>query len=509
MSRSKNALWGFVADISGQIITQVLSFVFIPLYLLYISEQSYGCWLTIGSIMTWLAVSDIGIGMALNRYLMGSLIIDDKEKRKEKINQLINTSLLMFLLVAILFLIIGYLLYPCTVNWLNIEPAYQKEYHDTYFICIISGALSLPLYVFNGLIESFQKIALNRNIATISTILNIIVSFILISIFKNATALAIGLLINIISRGILSYYFANTLFRLNWSFKFYNKSDAKQLLSYGGYFQVSRVANTLAENSDNLFISRFLGASMVPIYSFSAKLPQLFAITLSSKIAISMFSGISELIDSNQFDKLRALFRVLVRVLFRMMLFSAAFIYFYNQNFVELWVGSKFFGGEYLNMVFVYWIFYETFFRGTTIIVYALKEVKGLAISSILESLLNVVLSVILIKKYGLFGVALATSISRTVTSGVFILFVYIKYKLLNLQTLKVIFETFLFSIPTIIFLYVCSISLPSLSWIQLFVLGVSGLIINLISFEGKIILKNKNQPLIKIIQLCFSNIRK
>lgn len=499
MSRTKNAVWGFVADICGQVFTQFLNFAFIPIYLTYITEKDYGYWLTIGSIMTWLAISDVGIGMALNRYLMSAQLLPSDE-RELNVNKLINTSGIIFFIIAIVFCLVGLIMYPFTLNWFNISDAFLTEYRATYFIAIVACALALPLSVFNGILESVQKIALNRNLVTISSVVNALVALVLIRYLKTSTALAYGLLAAVISRGIISYYYAYKAVKFRWSYKNFDKKYAKELLSFGGYFQISRVANTIAENTDTLFIAMFLGASIVPIYSFSSKLTQVICITIASKIATSLFSGISQLIDQKDYLKLKLLFCKLSKLLVRFAIFSAAFIFFFNKTFVSLWVGEKYYGGDWLNYVFVYWILYETFFRGTTIIIYALKEVKGLAIASILEAIINTVLSVLLIKKYGLMGVAIATSIARTFFSGIYIVHIYLKYKLIDKHFFSEIASTLLLSIPTILFFIFIAIYYLHLSWTGLVVMGMIGAFINLLSFEGIIFYKNRKQPLRTII---------
>ena len=70
MSRISNSINGFAADILGQFLTTILTFIATPILLLFLSKDNYGLWLTIGSIMVWIAISDIGIGIALSRQLI-------------------------------------------------------------------------------------------------------------------------------------------------------------------------------------------------------------------------------------------------------------------------------------------------------------------------------------------------------------------------------------------------------------------------------------------------------
>ena len=500
MSRKKNALTGFSADIIGQIISQILTFIAIPIYLNYLSDVEYGYWLTIGSVVIWISISDFGIGMALGRALMSVRAKLTNQKLDQEINFLINTSLLLFLGCSILFFLVGLFVYPFTVDWFGINLKGITSYKTTYFLCIIAGSLSMPLSVFAGVIESSQKLALNRNIVTLGNMLNILISIFLVHKLKVIEALGYSLLLAVIIKSFVAFFYASRLINLKISLNYFKKRHVKKLLKTGGYFQVTTIANTVSTNTDNLFISSFIGVNFVPTYNFTSKLFQIFSISIASKISQALFAGASEIIDKSQTIKLQILFNTLIKTLFRLALISTGFVYFFNKDFISLWVGESFYGGDKLNLIISYWVLYEFLARGSTFLIYAFNEFRDFAYISVLEIFCNVILSIILIQKYGLLGVAFATAISRTLTTGLYLFFYFKKKELYSIDLLNNLIKILFLSTPTFLFFFFSKTFFTNVDWIVLIFVGLISLLVNVLCFDLIKIIRYKHEGVKKIL---------
>lgn len=507
MSRTKRAINGLSADIIGQVVTQVISFIAIPIYIQNLSNISYGYWLTIGSIIMWISLSDFGIGMALSRLLIKIQATKEDDELKAERNKLVTTAFIIFIACALIFFILGSILYPFCLHWFKVEASDLSIFRSTYFICISAGAISLPSSIFPGILEAHQNLALNRNLSTLGTIANVLISVLLIYYFKNIKALAYSLLLSVLIKAVVSYWYSTKIAPVIIRKIYFTKFYAKQLFSAGGYFQIARVANTVATNSDNLFISSYLSAGAVPMYSFTSKLAQLFGITLASKIPNVLFAGMSEIIDLKQSERLKIIFHLLIKILIRLGLLTATYCYFFNIDFVSLWVGKQNYAGDLVNLVVCYWIIYEFVARGSTALVFAFEDFKGYAYASVFEILGNIILSIILIQKYGLFGVALATAISRTLTTGIYLVVYFNNKELLTKELFKLILKVILFSIPTILSFFILKNLNLNIGWLALALIGTFGAFINFMSFDLAIILKNRHLPVKEIINKAIFNL--
>ena len=488
-SRTKLALMGFLTDFGGQIILILVNFVTVPLILRFTSQTLYGFWLTTVSILGFLALTDFGIGVPLTRAVAG--IAD--ENKKEELNHVISTGFMALCVVSIVFLCIGLILSLFIADWFNIPFADQGRIIPAYLVAVSAAAIALPMSVFSNILNGFQRMAIDNTIRNIVSICGTVVTILLLFAGFGLMAIALSNLFIVFGMSILNYIYARRLFPdLAIRFSLFDKAELKKLLKFSGYFQVGRIANTVATSADNVVIAGVLGASYVTPYSLTAKLPVLFSINIASKLPIAVFPAISQMFAEGNFIKLQNVFIKLATLSVRLAVMAASFVFIANQQFISLWVGSGNFGGIVLNSVFIYWILQDTIYRGTTALVYASGDLRNWTVASILEAIFNIVISIILARIMGVVGVALGTSISKTLTTGISVpYFISKKLKMPFRHFIKKgILNPFLISIPGFIFALVISKIVPtSLGWIWIILVGISVVFSNLILFEGRILI--------------------
>src|SRR5262249_51809386 len=88
-----------------------------------------------------------------------------------------------------------------------------------------------------------------------------------------------------------------------------------------------------------------------------------------------------------------------------------------NAGFVSAWVGSGFFGGPILNVIFAVDVIVLTAVHGIVVPVGALGKRMTIGVLTAANGLLHVVLAFVLGKAWGLPGVAIATALSALVTT--------------------------------------------------------------------------------------------
>jgi len=488
-SSKTNAIKGFATDFGGQIFVIVINILTIPLILKYTSSSLYGFWITCGSIIGFLALTDFGIGVPLTRSIAK---IADRKKYQD-LNILISTGFFTLIIVSFFFLIFGITISFFISKWFDIPVNDQREILPAFYVSILSSAIALPLGVFSIMLNGFQQMAIDNIIRNILTIISVILTLLLLFLGYGLLSIAISNLIFVLSNSVINFFYAKKIFpELKIRLHLFNRIQFKKLLNFGGLFQIGRLANTIAISADNLVIASILGANYVTPYTLTSKLPNLFSINIASKLPIAVFPAISKMFEDGNLIKLESVLVKITNISVRLAVLAATFVFLANKQFITLWVGVNNYGGTILNLVFVYWILQDTIYRGTTAFIFASGNLHKWATASIAEAILNVGISVFLANKIGIVGVALGTSISKTLTTGIFT--PYFICKELNISFLnfikKGILKPFLISIPGIILAYFFSYLLPqAFGWAWILFVGVILLFFNILFFEGKIFL--------------------
>lgn len=503
-SRTSKAVWGFISDLGGSSLFQIISLLIIPVYLDLTSQELFGLWLTIGSLLGWMSLGDMGIGMALTRRIIEALEKDDYNR----IRKLIVASFVSFSIIGLSFFASGFAFVDYLISFLSINSNFVKEFKDTFLLMLFAAFIKMPISILDSPIVALQHISFSRLNNSFLDIVSLIINVVLLYVGFGIISFAIGFLIGNILKGIISFIYLN---HANKKIKFYpfntSIAEIKSLFSFGGYFQVLKIANLVSTSTDNIIITAYMGAPFVPIYVFTSKIAFFFSINFISRLPGVLFPGISQLFELKDFQKISKLYLSLIKIAVRCGLFIGVYYFCINEIFVNIWVGNQYYGGTSLTIVFVIWILIESLLRGITSIVYASSDLKILSFISILEATLNVIISLSLISIWGLVGVALGTILSRIFTTFWFVPY-QISKSLKSALLDKVLFslkEVVLYSMPSIILLLIGKFFLENntSNIIYLTIMTLIPIIVNIFFFEGIFLIKvDKTNLKDKIISL-------
>ena len=386
-----------------------------PLILRQTSQAQYGFWLTALSVLGYLGLMDLGLGMALTR----AIAAEAGRADDIRLNRLISTGFFAFSVAGLVFAAVGLCLAPWIPRWFGIPPADAPAVLRAFRIVVVASAAALPASVFSGVLCGFQRMAVDNLVRTGVGVAALVVSLALLWFGWGLSALALSTLFTVVASSALAARWAWRCFPgLRLSLKQVNCADLRELLGFGGYFQLARIANTVAVNSDSLVISNVLGAQCVTPYVFTSKLATLCSQALASKLPIAALPAMSQMFGVKDFAGLQSAFIRLSVYATRLAVVGCTVCALGTREFVTLWVGGGQFGGAALTAVFCYWVLQDTIYRGTASTIYATGQVRSFALASLAEASLNLGFSLLLVRHFGLVGVAFGTSIGKTLTTA-------------------------------------------------------------------------------------------
>jgi O-antigen/teichoic acid export membrane protein len=406
-----------------------------------------------------------------------------------RLNQLISTAFFAFCIAGLFFAGVGLAVSAWVPDWFGIPAAVAPAVVKAFRVVILASAIALPCSIFSGVNYGFQQMSTDNLSRTGVALLALLLSCLLLYLGWGLMALAASTLFSVI---ITAFITSRWALRHHPSFKlklgYFNRADLRSLLRFGGYFQVGRIANTVALNSDSVVISSVLGAQSVTPYVFTSKLATLFSITLASKIPSAALPAMSQMYAVPDFARLQAAFVRLSGYAARLSICGATVCALGNHDFVTLWVGGSQYGGVALTIVFCYWVLQDTFSRGTAGALYASGELRLWAWICLGEAALNLGCSLLLVREYGLLGVALGTAIGKTLTTAWLIPVLICRTMHFNpgRYLLDGLIKPALRSLPGVLgvaLIFTWQQGEPS--WLRLALLGVTVFAANVLAFEG------------------------
>lgn len=484
-NRKRNALLGAISHAGTSVVLQVVSLLAIPIYLDLTSSELYGLWLTLGAVLAWIKIGDMGLGLSLTKRAVEALELNDYAL----LRSYITGSICLTLLLGTVIFIIGFFAADFFAASLNVRENYKDDFIHTFHILLVVAWIRPSCAVLSSIINAKQHIAFLHIKNTIVSLFVIAITLLLLFYKFGISAFAYGLLIEALLTFFIDYIYLKIVDKNFFIFPFKTKvKDIKKLLEFGVPYQALKIAGLVATNTDNIIISAYLGAAYVTTYVFTGKLAFLLAVFLVSIAPSVLFPGFSQLFELKENEKIQKLYLKLSDLSLRLGAFSAICFYYINELFVTAWVGAQNYGGYYLTIGFVVWILFESFTRGITAVIYASGNLKGLTLVSFIEAGLNILFTLLLLTPYGLLGVVYGTVLSRTIS--VF----YIPIKINNMlglshfQYLKKLAKTswgciVAMLVSGMVLQDLLSIDINSISKILIF--GCVLLTVNILSYEG------------------------
>jgi len=506
--RKKRAISGIIAGSGGTLVVQLATIVVTPFYLDLTSQELFGLWLTLLAILGWIKIGDMGLGMALTKRSVEALESNDYEL----LLRLAYGAMLPAFIFSIFFAGIGYILTDKLMSVFDINSILEDEFKSTYYLLLVIATFRPAFGVFGSLIDGKQHIAFlgvrNTGVSLLTTAVTLLFLYLNFGIIS----FAYGLLFEALVIPFIDITYLNIVDKKVRFFPI--KTSTKEvvaLLEFGGPFQILKLTNIVSTNVDNLIIASLIGLASVPIYVFTGKLAFASAIFLIGIIPSMLFPGIAQLFELGDFKRIQSVYVKLSNIAIRIGLLTGVVYFTINEAFIDIWVGSENFGGVELTAIFVVWIIFESFVRGITIIIHSSGKLKSLAIVSCIEAIINICLTLMLIKHIGIFGAVLASVLSRLVS----VFYIPLKINtILTLEHSRYLSElkvgSIFRSLPMIFFasathgyLYLNDITFTIF---QAIVTAIIFVCINVITFEGLFLLGLKGVPLIGRLKLLKSH---
>ena len=271
--RSKEAIRNIILSLFAKGISVASSLLIVPLTIHYVNPTQYGIWLTLSSIIGWVAFFDLGLGNGFRNRYAEAKAQGDLELAKKYLS---TTYFAVAGIVFVVFLVI--LIGNRFVDWasfLNVETSYNEELSGIFVILAFFFCLSMVANLVCTMLTADQKAGLASLIQGGGQFLALIALWIL-------TRLSEGSLTN------LALYFAGIpcLFTVFVSIIVYSSGSYRVLLPQVSNIKISLLRDIMGLGIQffiiylcmilvfqiiNVVISRELGPEAVTEYNIAYK----------------------------------------------------------------------------------------------------------------------------------------------------------------------------------------------------------------------------------------------
>lgn len=424
--------WGAVLTFSSMALTMFVGIYFTPHIIALLGKQEYGLYNLLRSFVGYFYLLEFGLGTAIIRYVAKYTVSNELKKR----DQIISLSLLIFLIIDFVLFIIAFWVYQNAATVFPKLNLVELQEAKTMLLYLFSSVLiSIPSGVFLAALAGTNLFIVPRLFALLSEIIRIIGILLILNFQLNALALIIlSSGIAILSAFVNIYY---TFYKLKLKLVFnWDKILFKKLANFSFYIFLGMIMSQIYWSLDIYLIGTYISMTAVAVYAIAMQLNGIF-LSVTTAITSVLLPKATELTTNKNTNHEITLFTAKAGrfILMIYLLLLLGFVFF-GKQFIKLWLGTDFEEVYVITLVVVLASFIPRLQGGINDVVKAKNKHKFLAVLYASMALLNIVLTIIFLKKWGIIGAAYATALGL-VLGNVFIANLYYK------NTIKIDLQTF------------------------------------------------------------------
>ncbi len=412
--RSKKLIKGAFLN-TLNLTAQILSgFYVMPLMIHSFGDTNFGIWILVASFMGFAGVLDLGLPSAVSRFISQAIGRGGQEAERE-IKLITATAFYIFVSITVLTIVLISLI-------IVFAPAFLRNadqidlFRKLLLILCLNNLFIFPTSVFEGILTANLRHDLISSRKIFFTTVRVgLIIFLIKSHFGLLSIAWVTVGCNIADnfvRAILAYQIDP---RVSISPSNFQRAKVKQLLSYSVYTFVGRIADILRFQVDSFVITLFTNVALVTPYRVAARLIEYF-MQFISEISTVFRPYFCQEEGKNNHEGIKDKFLFLTKIIAYIATFVGMMLLLYGKNFIERWVGSQYTISYTILMILVIPITFALIQSTVFPLLYGISKHKFIAYTNIGEGLLNLILSIILVKKLGIVGVALGTAIPLIIT---------------------------------------------------------------------------------------------
>ena len=406
--RTKNSIKNTITSFFSNIFSFLFLFINQTIFIKIMGIEYTGLNGLFSNVLTLLNLFELGIGSAIIYHLYKYI----SKNNKEKIKSIMKFYEKAYNIVALIILIVGLSFTPF-INLIIGKNTIDINFYIVYILFIISTVSTYLISYKRNLIYAYQRNYIINIIHIIYIVLLNISQLAIIYFTKNYYLYLIIKIICILIENIIITIKANKdyPYLLDKDIKPIDIKTKDNIINKVKALSIHKFAGAITYGTDSILISYFFGLTSVGLYTnyhyIIATIDTLFRNIITSTNA----SVGNLLVEKNYNDRFIAFKKINFLNLVITIITSVCLLNLI-EPFIKIWLGNKFLLSKFILIVLI--INYFQSMMRTTFNVF--KDSAGIWIEDrnipIIQTILNIVSSIILLKIYGIAGIFMGTILS-------------------------------------------------------------------------------------------------
>lgn len=424
---------------------QVLSGLFyVPVMLRIMGQSEYGLYQLVYSVISYLSLFSLGFSGAYVRFY-SRYKVKENEKDIAKLNGMFMT---IFIVIAIVASICGVIL---TLNCSAIfgDGLTDTELHKAKILMLIMTfnlAITFISTVFSCIITAKEEFVFQKTVLIIKEICSPLITLpLLILGFGSIGMVSVTTFLSLTAI-TLNVIFCLKKLKTKFDFKRFDFKLLKEMSTFTIYIFINQIIDQINWSVDKFLLGRIMGTVAVAVYGVASQINTMY-LRFSTSISNVFAPKVNMIVAKEENDRkpLNSMMVKIGRIQFIVLALVLSGFIVFGKEFIAIWAGKEYVEAFYITLLLIVPVTVPLIQNLGIDIQRAMNKHKTRSLVYLLIAIVNIFISIPLIKYMGASGAALGTAIGLFLGN---ILFMNIYYQ----KVIKLDMITFWKEISTILF---------------------------------------------------------
>lgn len=407
--------------------------LYTPYMLRCLGQNEYGLYSLVASVIAYLTILDFGFGNAIIRYTAKFRI----EGKKQEQWEMFGMFVIVYSVIGLIAFLGGLFLY------FNVDMLFDKtmtyselaQAQTMMLLLTFNLAFTFPLSIFGSIITAYENFIFQRIVNIIRIILSTLVMIILLAIgFKAIALVVVQTVFNLITL-IVNYFYTKKKLKIKIIFHKFNIPFLKEISTYSFWIFLNTIMDKIYWGTGQFVLGSISGPVTVAVFSVAILLQQMY-MTFSTAISGVLLPKITTMVTVHSSNKVISdLFIRTGRIQCMIVSFILSGFLIFGKSFIEIWAGVNYADTFYITLIFFIALFIPLIQNTGIVILQARNQMKFRSLLYLVISFISLGGQIILAKRYGAIGCAVAIGGALVIGQGFIMNFYYSIKQHLNIRT--------------------------------------------------------------------------
>ena len=401
---ARNVLFNWFGTIANMAVGLFLS----PFIIHRLGNVAYGVWVLAIGVVAYLGLLDLGMQSAVLRFVSKGHTQNDHQGASEAI----SAALWVRLQISALILVLSAGLAAVFPLIFKVPAELAGDARKAILLTGVKMAITMSIGVVAGVLSALNRYDLQNYLSMVQTAVRVIGVVAVLRTGHGIVAIAVCELIAVLIYNALLVWVAHRLYpQLQILPNKPKRETLKRIWTYSSYAFLTTVAIQLIYQTDTIVVGKFVSVAAVTYYAIGYSLCSYTSQAINS-IGATFVPAASTYEAAGDTNSLLMLYKNGTRATLAVSLPILITLMVRGRSFIGLWMGPQYSHSSGTVLIILCSTFLFVFANRTAqAIAFGVEKHKMGAIWAIGEGVVNLSLSIVLARRYGIYGVAIGTAI--------------------------------------------------------------------------------------------------